>query len=141
MIFREAIEADYPAIIEFHKSQNWGLDTLSAVRNFHKLNTIIVCEENNKIIGKIDLMQKTKTDRSFLYLERLIIHPDFRHKGIAKKFIEYAEQECKKRNLDNIELAVREDNSAAIALYNSSGFIVLGKKIYMQKSIKSKTML
>ncbi len=133
MIFREATESDYPAIIELHKSEKWGLDTISALRNFHKLNTIVVCEENNKIIGKMDLMQKTKTDRSFLYLERLVIHPDFRHKGIAKKFIEYAEQECKKRNLDAVELAVREDNPAAVALYTSNGFKILGKKIYMQK--------
>ncbi len=133
MIFREAKESDYPEIIEMHKSQNWGIDTLSALRNFHKLNTIIVCEHEGAIVAKIDIMQKKKTDRSFLYLERLIVHPDFRHKGIAKKFIEYAEQECKKRNLDAVELAVREDNQPAVQLYESCGFKVLGKKVYMQK--------
>ena len=136
MIFREAAEKDYPAIIEFHKSQNWGLDTLSAVKNFHHLNSIIVCEIDGKIVGKIDLMQKSKQSRSYLYFERLIVHPDFRHKGIAKKFLEYAEQECKKRNLDTLELSVREDNIPAKQLYDSHGFQVLGKKIYMQKVIK-----
>lgn len=137
MIFREATEKDYPAIVEFHKSQKWGIDTLSAVRNFHNLNSIIVCEIDSRIVGKIDLMQKTKAGSSFLYIERLIIHPDFRHKGIAKKFLEYAEAECKKRNLGTVELSVREDNVAAITLYISQGFKILGKKVYMQKQISN----
>ncbi len=138
MIFREATENDYPAIIEFHKSQNWGLDTLSALKNFHQLNSIIICEIDAKVVGKIDLMQKSKQARSYLYFERLIVHPDFRHKGIAKKFLEYVEQECKKRNLGTIELSVREDNIPAKQLYDSFGFQVLGKKIYMQKQVLQK---
>ena len=135
MIFREAVESDYPSIMALHKSENWGLDTLSALKNFHKLNTIVVCEENNLIVGKMDLMQKSKADRSFLYIERLIVHPEYRHKGIAKKFITYAENECKKRTLDAVELAVREDNDAAVHIYTSSGFQILGKKVYMQKRV------
>ncbi|MFA6888454.1 MAG: GNAT family N-acetyltransferase [Candidatus Woesearchaeota archaeon] len=135
MIFREATERDYPAIIEFHKSENWGLDTLSAIKNFHKLNTIIICEDEGKIIGKMDLMQKSKQTRSFLYLERLIIHHEFRHKGVATKFMEYAENECRKRHLEFLELSVRDDNVPAKQLYSSNGFQVLGKKIYMQKKM------
>ncbi len=136
IIFREATENDYYAIIELHKSQDWGLDTQRTIRNFQEQgNSIIVCEENNKIIGKMDLLPKKRAGIHFLYLERLIIKQEWRNKGIGKKFIEFAEEECKKRNLSYLDVSVRDENEIAKKLYHGSGFEVIGRKVYMRKQL------
>lgn len=136
LIFREAAEADYPAIIALHKSQEWGLDTPRTIRNFQEQgNAIIVCERNKEIIGKMDLMPKKRDNIQFLYLERLILAPHHRNKGIGKQFIQFAEQECKKRNLAFLDLAVRDENDIAKRLYSGAGFEVIGRKVYMRKKV------
>lgn len=135
--FREATESDYPAIISFHKAENWGLDTVTALKNFQQNgNQILLCEKEGRIIGKMDLLPKKRAGREFLYVERVFIHPDYRRQGIAKQFLAYAEEECKKRGLLFLELAVREENVPARKLYENTGFKELGKKIYLQKEIK-----
>lgn len=137
IIFREATEADYPAIIELHKSQDWGLDTPRTLRNFQEQgNMIVVAECNNAIIGKIDLMQKKREGKEFLYVERLIINKEYRNKGIGKRFLAFAEAECKKRNLQFLDVAVRDENDIAKKLYAGHGFDIIGKKVYMRKEVK-----
>ena len=145
--FRSATEKDYPKIIELHKSEDWGLDTPRALKNFEEQgNDIVVAElieenkENNnkslgKIIGKMDLMQKKRQNVHFLYVERLILDPKYRNKGIGKKFLEYAEEQAKKRNLNILDVAVRDENEIAKKLYKGSGFNIIGKKVYMRKEI------
>lgn len=137
IIFREAKETDYPAIIRLHKSEDWGLDTPRTLRNFQEQgNMIVVAEHNNTIIGKIDLMQKKREGKEFLYVERLIINKEYRNKGIGKRFLAFAEAECKKRNLQFLDVAVRDENDIAKKLYAGHGFDIIGKKVYMRKEVK-----
>lgn len=136
LTFREATENDFHAIISLHKMQDWGLDTVRALKNFQEQgNKIIVCEENGTILGKMDIMQKKRQGLPFLYLERIIVHPSHRRKGIADKFLAYAETECKKHCLKFVDLTVREDNIPAVSLYKKKGFQELGRKVYMRKEI------
>ena len=142
LIFREAIEKDYPIIIELHKSEDWGLDTPRTIKNFQEQgNKIIVAElnEQNKkeIIGKMDLMQKKRQNIHFLYVERLILDKNHRSKGIGKKFLEYATEEAKKRNLKFVDVAVRDENEIAKKLYQADGFEIIGRKVYMRKDLSS----
>ena len=135
--FREAKETDYPAIIPLHKSEDWGLDTPRALRNFQEQgNLIVVAEYNNEIIGKMDLMQKKRDGKEFLYVERLIIKEEYRNKGVGKKFLAFAEETCKKRHLQFLDVAVRDENDIAKKLYQGHGFDIIGKKVYMRKEIK-----
>src|SRR3989338_7950995 len=137
IIFHEATEADYPTIIALHKSEDWGLDTPRTLRNFQEQgNLIVVAEYNNEIIGKMDLMQKKREGKEFLYVERLIIKEEWRNKGGGKKFLAFAEAECRKRNLQFLDVAVRDDNDIAKKLYQGHGFDIIGKKVYMRKEIK-----
>ena len=148
--FRSATEKDYPKIIELHKSEDWGLDTPRALKNFQEQgNEIVVAElideksvneqnsnkSSGKIIGKMDLMQKKRENIHFLYVERLILDSNHRNKGIGKKFLEYAEEQAKKRNLNILDVAVRDENEIAKKLYHGSGFNIIGKKVYMRKEI------
>lgn len=136
-IFRSATEKDYEAIIHLHKSEDWGLDTPRALKNFQEQgNEIIVAEQDGEMIGKMDLMQKKRQNIHFLYVERLILTPTHRSKGIGKRFLEYAEQEAKKRNLKFLDVAVRDENEIAKKLYQNAGFKIIGRKVYMRKEIK-----
>ncbi|MBI5072664.1 GNAT family N-acetyltransferase [Candidatus Woesearchaeota archaeon] len=144
IIFREAAEKDYDAIIALHKSEDWGLDTPRALKNFQEQGNLIIVaelnEQNNEqkkeIIGKMDLMPKKRHSVHFLYVERLILIPNHRSKGIGKKFLEYAAAEAKKRNLNYVDVAVRDENEIAKKLYQGSGFEIIGGKVYMRKEIK-----
>lgn len=137
IIFREAKETDYPAIITLHKSEDWGLDTPRTLRNFQEQgNLIVVAEHNNTIIGKLDLMQKKREGKEFLYVERLIINKEYRNKGIGKKFLVFAETECKARHLQFLDVAVRDENDIAKKLYLGHGFEIIGTKIYLRKNIR-----
>lgn len=134
--FHEATEKDFYFIINLHKQQEWGLDTLRAIRNFiEQGNTIVIASIEGENVGKIDLLQKKRDGVLFLYIERLVIVEEYRNKGIGKKFLEYAETEAKKRGLECVDVAVREDNPTALHLYEIAGFVSLGKKVYMRKKV------
>ena len=114
--------------------------TPRALKNFQEQgNDIVVAEvteeESKKVIGKMDLMQKKRQNIHFLYVERLILDPKYRNKGIGKKFLEYAEEQAKQRNLKILDVAVRDENEIAKKLYTGSGFNIIGKKVYMRKEI------
>lgn len=52
----------------------------------------------------------------------------YKRMGCAKETLERVFEECKKRSIVLISLEVRESNVPAIALYNSLGFSVAGKR-------------
>ena len=62
----------------------------------------------------------------------IAVDPRFRRRSIAKKMLEYAENDARKEKSKNIFLEVRESNKAAQNLYLSFGFEKAGirKKYY-----------
>jgi putative acetyltransferase len=55
-------------------------------------------------------------------LRRMYVDPSVRRQGIARQMLEFAEGECRRRNIARLELTTAEIQSAAIALYESSGY-------------------
>ena len=54
--------------------------------------------------------------------------PEFRRRGLAKKVLLSMLDEARSRKLAFVTLEVRESNVAAIALYEQTGFVKLGKR-------------
>ena len=52
-----------------------------------------------------------------------------RRQGVARRLLAYAEAESCRRDLTGIVLEVREDNEAALALYQSTGFRRIGRRL------------
>jgi ribosomal-protein-alanine N-acetyltransferase len=50
---------------------------------------------------------------------------DFRDKGNARVLIEHLIEQCRAKNITGIWLEVRQSNSVAIELYESSGFVLV----------------
>ena len=61
-------------------------------------------------------------------ITNIAVHPDYRRRGIAKKLLESAIREAKKRGLSLLTLEVRLSNTAAISLYENYGFRRVGER-------------
>ena len=63
-----------------------------------------------------------------LHLTVIAVHPKYRRQGLAKKVISNLFIKAIQRNCAKATLEVKSDNSEAIALYKSFGFITAGNR-------------
>ncbi len=55
-------------------------------------------------------------------------HPDFRRRSLARRTLTALLDHARERGLSTVTLEVRESNAAAIALYESLGFLAVGRR-------------
>ncbi len=63
-----------------------------------------------------------RLDEGRLFLSKLYVEKSYRGKGIAKHFVEMAEQVAQENALPRIRLTVNKGNAGSIAAYNRMGF-------------------
>jgi putative acetyltransferase len=73
----------------------------------------------DKVVGTFGLERASETA---MELRRMYVDPSVRRQGIARQMLDFAEGECRRRNIARLELTTAEIQSAAIALYESSGY-------------------
>ncbi len=107
------IEKDYPEnwtendFLEYEKDK-WSLSKYAKI--------------NQEIVGFLVASNR----RESFYLNRLMIHRDYRNKGLGKEMFHNFYLECKKRKKhDNISLRVLRDNIKAIPFYENLGFKII----------------
>ena len=61
-------------------------------------------------------------------ITNVAVHPDYRRSGLAKTLIETLISIAKEKQLTSLTLEVREHNEAAIALYETMGFQLVGRR-------------
>ncbi len=81
---------------------------------------LFVCEEQGALCGYALLLYRRGTLLARLY--SLAVDPALRGRGIAQQLLAEGEQRARQRGCVFLRLEVREDNSAAIALYRRSGY-------------------
>ena len=113
--------------------QNEYIKEVNNIWTYHELLIFISKKESFSIVAKIkdrvlgfSLFLNTK-DVLELYI--IFVDPEYRRKGIGKKFIEIAITFCKKSLIKRIVLEVNESNEKAILLYKKLNF----KKISVRK--------
>ena len=129
MIIRELKKIDY---IEYINLMNLfrpiGNITKEDFENIYDKiflkNKIFVIEKNNKIIGSVKLIIEHKLIYNMaIYgrIEDVIVHNNFRNKGIGYKLIKYVVDYCKTNNFFKITLCCNED---LIPFYKKNNFEV-----------------
>jgi putative acetyltransferase len=55
-------------------------------------------------------------------LRRMYVAPGLRRRGIARKMLAFAEDECRRRNRRQLQLSTSELQKDALALYRNAGY-------------------
>jgi ribosomal protein S18 acetylase RimI-like enzyme len=126
MNFRRAESADWAALNALEQ-QLFDGDRISPrqmKRFLHSSHaTVFVAESDHVLVGYALLLFHQGTQLSRLY--SIAVKPDFRGQGIAQNFIEQCERAALDQGFTTLRLEVREDNIAAIKLYEKLGYKTL----------------
>lgn len=86
------------------------------------LSLWLIAEEDGIVCGYVG--SQTVLDETDMM--NIAVHPDCRRQGIAAALIEELVSRLKEQGSHILRLEVRESNTPAVALYNSTGFTQLG---------------
>jgi putative acetyltransferase len=73
----------------------------------------------DKMVGTFGL-ERTSDDA--MELRRMYVDPSARRRGIARRMLQFAEEECRRRNVSRLELSTAAIQQAALALYRNAGY-------------------
>jgi len=83
--------------------------------------------DGEELLGCLVLLFRRDSRHARIY--SLAVSPKARRCGIARRLLVYAESESRRRGLTGIVLEVRENNEAALALYQAAGFRQVGRRL------------
>ena len=99
-------------------------------------NTIgLVAKANSDIAGFIISQVEIENDTLYGHIITINVAPAYRRRGIASKMLKETEEILKAKGITECHLEVREDNSAALKLYQNSGYQKISRleKYYSNK--------
>jgi ribosomal protein S18 acetylase RimI-like enzyme len=119
---RSGAATDAAAILQMEA--HFPSDRMSArsVRNFLRAPSahVWVVEADVELGGSLVLLTRKGVRSARIY--SVIVLPQMRGQGLAAKLVAAAEAQTRKLGLSAVTLEVREDNSAARALYRKLGY-------------------
>jgi ribosomal protein S18 acetylase RimI-like enzyme len=139
VIFRQMTIDDYENLISLWESANLpykpnGRDTKENIKKqlSYPTNSFILAEYNGKIIGSIIASHNGRKG----WINRLSVHPDFRHKGIAAKLITKAEEFLKQQGIGIYAALVEGWNKPSEQLFKKMNYKEFEGIIYFTKRIR-----
>lgn len=121
---KRATKEDIPVLIELEKSVA-GTKIYSPMleekewEEALKKEVVYLIEKDGAIVGNVSYERK---EGSQVYISGLVISPQFQGQGIGREIIARILDEIK--DAKRIDLVTHPDNAAALALYESLGFII-----------------
>lgn len=103
----------------------WSLEAWSQLFQVHD-RSLMVALEHHELIG-FSLFDLSRAD-SFAHLLKILVHPEYRGKGLARHLLEHDLLSLKTEGIQHFFLEVEEDNHAAQKLYQNCGFKVIHRK-------------
>ena len=83
-----------------------------------------VVRDGDRVVGYVCLWEVADE----LHITNIAVHPDLRRRGIARTLLGRVLDEARQRALRLVVLEVRPSNAEALALYESFGFRVVGRR-------------
>lgn len=81
-----------------------------------------IWEREGKLVGNVTMIPFTARGHRHILVANVAVHPASRRQGIARSLTNRAVEHARQSGLKSVWLHVRQENEAAIALYNSLGF-------------------
>jgi GNAT superfamily N-acetyltransferase len=81
-----------------------------------------VWEENGRLVGNLTLIPFLSRRQRCYLIANVAVHPEYRRRGIAREMTVAAIQYARQRSAPSVWLHLREENEAAIQLYENLGF-------------------
>jgi ribosomal protein S18 acetylase RimI-like enzyme len=75
-----------------------------------------------RLVGNLSLIPFQSQGRFNYLIANVAVHPEFRRRGIARQLTQKAIEDVQKRGAPAVWLHVRDENTAAITLYQKLGF-------------------
>lgn len=120
--------ADVPAVAQLHLDAylaKWHLDGASRyIKKFFDFEPDrcrVVAEDDGRISGAILAYSFEKETGLTLFIQELIVHPDFRKHGYGKKLIAALRESSSSKSQVKVKPLVKADTSV-LNFYNSLGF-------------------
>jgi [ribosomal protein S18]-alanine N-acetyltransferase len=85
-----------------------------------------IARENSAVLGDAVVLYRQGSRSARLY--SVVVSPEARGKGVGAKLLAHCEKAATKRGCTTLRLEVREDNDAAINLYCTRGYDLIGRK-------------
>ena len=93
-----------------------------------------VAVEGGKVLGMFGLEPSSTVA---MELRRMYVEPDARRRGIARKMLGFAEDECRRRQLFRMDLSTSELQGDALSLYRNSGYQLVREEVAIAASNKT----
>ncbi len=79
-----------------------------------------VATANENLVGMFGL--EPSSLEGAMELRRMYVDPDARRQGIARTMLLFAEDECRRRKIKQLDLSTSELQGAALSLYRNNGY-------------------
>lgn len=107
---------------------------------------VLVAEENGKIAGWTGMTVKHDISRGeqYVYLVEVMVHPEFRRKGIASKLVMEVEKRARQIGSSHIYCLIIEQNTASKRLFENLGYSnmrelkICGVSVFKKAAISQK---
>jgi GNAT superfamily N-acetyltransferase len=93
-----------------------------------------VALEGDRIVGTFGL---ERTAEDAMELRRMYVDPSVRRAGVARQMLQYAEDECRRRDMAKLQLSTSELQPEALAFYGNAGFKFLREEIAEESTNKT----
>jgi putative acetyltransferase len=93
-----------------------------------------VAHGGDLIVGTFGL---ERAEGQAMELRRMYVDPAARRAGIARQMLQFAEEECRRRDIPRLELSTSELQHAALALYRQAGYLLLREEVAEPASNKT----
>ncbi|MBD7967394.1 GNAT family N-acetyltransferase [Paenibacillus gallinarum] len=93
-------------------------------------STIIVAEQNGTLVGQITIVGSSLARKKHSAYIVIGIKQEYTGEGLGSKLFSAMENWCKEKGVHRLELTVMKHNTAALRLYEKSGFRIEGSKMH-----------
>jgi len=93
-----------------------------------------VAVDGGKLVGMFGLEPSSDVA---MELRRMYVDPDARRRGIARKMLAFAEDECRRRYRPTMDLSTSELQGDALSLYRNAGYRLVREEVAVAASNKT----